>query len=94
MSILEACTKVDKFVLCQENGLVKVNTKHEYYVQVQGQLLVTGAPWCDLAVYTSKDFFVERVFPDIPFMTDMLLKLSLFYRFHGVPYLHEHSNTQ
>lgn len=50
---------------------------HDYYIKVQWQFLVTGAPWCNFVVYTTKDMFIERILPDIPFMTCMLLKLSL-----------------
>lgn len=87
MTIEEACSNLDRFLLFKENNEFKLRRDHDYYVQIQGQLLVSGAPWCDLAVYTTKDFYVERIVPDIPFITDMLLKLSFFHRFHGLPYL-------
>ena len=34
---------------------------HEYYTQVQGQMGVSGASWCDLIVYTKKGTSVERI---------------------------------
>lgn len=88
MTISEALNSIHNFLLIKENDIVTINKEHEYYVQIQGQLLVTGAPWCDLAVYTNRDFFVERIFPNISFMTDIFCKLAFFYKFHALPYLH------
>lgn len=87
MTIIEACNKVKKFVLVHDNNVIKMNREHQYYVQIQGQLLVTGAPWCDLVVYTTKDLYIERIPADVPFMTSLLLQLSLFYKYHALPYL-------
>ncbi len=58
-------------MLIEQNGKVLLDKSHDYYIQVQGQLLVTGAPWCDFVVYTTKDMFIERILPDIPFTTCM-----------------------
>ena len=45
-----------KFFLEQTGVLeCKLKEDHPYYAQVQGQMAVTGARWCDLNVYTSKD---------------------------------------
>jgi len=42
---------------CWENSCrLKENT--EYYYQVQGQLGVTGAAWCDFIVYTKVGLYV------------------------------------
>lgn len=87
MTIEKDCSTLDRFLLCKENDEFRLKSEHDYSVQIQGQLLVTGAPWCDLAVYNTKDFYVQRIDPDIPFTTDMLLKLAFFHRFYGVPYL-------
>lgn len=87
MLISEACVEINKFMLIEQNGKVSLDKNHDYYIQVQGQLLVTGAPWCDFVVYTTKDMFIERILPDIPFMTCMLLKLSLFYKYYAVSFM-------
>lgn len=55
-------------MLKEENGLISINRNHDHYVQVQGQLLASGAPWCEFIVYTIKDMFVERISPDISFI--------------------------
>jgi len=50
---LAACA--DPFLFCQRVGdHCCLKTDHEYYAQVQGQTVVTGAAWCDFVVYTFK----------------------------------------
>jgi hypothetical protein len=87
LEISDACSKLKNFMLKEESGIVSLDKNHDYFVQIQGQLLVTGAPWCELVVYTTKDMHVERILPDIVFMRDILLKLAYFYKFHAVPFL-------
>ncbi len=56
--------------------------KHDsdYYSQVQGEMALTGAQWCDFVVWTKVDTFVERIKFDAKFWEDVLLpKLKLFY---------------
>lgn len=38
-----------------------LNTNHEYYAQVQGQLAITGAAWCDFVVKTFKGMSIQRI---------------------------------
>ena len=61
-----------------------------YSFQVQGQLMVTGAPWCDFVVYTGNEeqqLHVERIYPDQKFMDELFQKLCNFYDTHARPYL-------
>lgn len=58
-----------------------------YHYQIQGQLLISGAPWCDLAIYTKKDFKSVRVYADVSLMEDMLKHLSSFYHVFCLPYI-------
>ncbi|KAK3907775.1 Alkaline nuclease [Frankliniella fusca] len=36
--------------------VMKLKKTHRHYYQVQGQMLVTGKPFCDFVVFTFKDF--------------------------------------
>lgn len=45
--------------------------------------MITGCEFCDLAVYTQKSIFVERILPDVEFMKSMLSKLCNFMKDHG-----------
>lgn len=47
----------------------------DYYYQVQGQLFVTAAPFCEFIVYTKLDIAVDRVLPDPDFQMTMFEKL-------------------
>ena len=66
---------------------LRLKRSHQYYIQVQGQLLVTGAPFCDFYVYTKKDTHIERILPDRDLCQEMLKKLHEFYTKHAQKYL-------
>ena len=50
------CTLVD--------GQVKLKKDHAYYYQVQGQLAITGARWCDFFIWIGTSVHLERVYAD------------------------------
>ena len=54
---------------------------HAYYAQVQGQLGITGAKWCDFIVYTSKGLYFERIAFDPVFWHDLQSLLRHVYSF-------------
>lgn len=58
-----------------------------YMNQIQGQLLITGAAWCDLAVFTQVDMVIIRVYPDRNKFSTILAKLCRFYSTYCMPYL-------
>ena len=43
------------------DGKISLSRKHQYYYQVQCQMLCTKRLWCDFFVCTCKDQFVERI---------------------------------
>lgn len=77
-SIDEAVQGADFCLEISLNGN-KLKKTHDYYIQVQGQLLVTCAPFCDFVVYTKKSLHIERIYPDMNKMQDIFNKLSEFY---------------
>ena len=42
-----------------QNHSVPTSLRNAYYAQVQGQIGVTGAKWCDFITYTSKGIYIE-----------------------------------
>ena len=52
MAPVEACTKLPSFSCKLSEGGVKLVHSNNYYFQVQGQLAITGADWCDFCIYT------------------------------------------
>ncbi|XP_062585063.1 uncharacterized protein LOC134255349 [Saccostrea cucullata] len=80
--INEACD-LPGFYLRKNGNNISLKKNHNYYAQIQGQLMITGFTFCDLVVYTQKSIFVERIQPDIDFMKTMLSKLSNFMKDYG-----------
>lgn len=80
-TISEACDKIKDFYLQKDaTGAITLNKNHSYYAQIQGQPLVTGYKFCEFVVFTQNDLFVERITTDLPFMTNLLRQLAVFYR--------------
>lgn len=63
----------------------KLNHRHKYYNQIQGQLGVTGLKWCDLAVDCGRDLYVERIPFNAEVWKGMLPALEQFYCLHMQP---------
>ena len=91
VSISQAVAQVTRFCLTETDGKVELNREHDYYRQVQGQLFVTGAPFCDFVLYTKCDVHTERIFPDCDFQNKMMEKLASFYYRYALPRLQSKS---
>ena len=63
----------------QDGENLKLKEGHDYYYQVQGQLLCTNCSYCDFVVYTFIDFKICRVFRDDAFIGEMISKLQWFF---------------
>ena len=72
---LEACSD-PKFFCRRVGDQCCLKTDHEYYAQVQGQLAITGAAWCDFIVYTFKGMSIERITFDQQFWDNLSQKLE------------------
>ena len=84
VSPLDACED-ESFFAENVNGKPRLKRGHQYYFQIQGQLGVTGASWCDLVIYTSKGMSIERITFDPQFWDTLNegLKNSYFKHFMG-----------
>lgn len=90
-SIEEACQDPN-FPCAIINGVPRLKRDHKqgYYAQVQGQLALSGLPWCDFAVYLSgsHSLCVERIHFDADYWNNTLLpKLTSFYFKHAIAFL-------
>ena len=87
----EACQDTDFFLhMVDGKPKLKQNDKSGYYNQVQGQLAVTGLPWCDFVVHLSgsHNINVERIYFNETYWEDNLFpKLTKFYFDHALPFL-------
>ncbi|XP_045189076.2 uncharacterized protein LOC123546672 [Mercenaria mercenaria] len=87
-SVLQAIqSNVKDFCLIQTGENIELNRNHAYYFQVQGQLLVTGMPFCEFIVYCNEDIFVQRIEPDRDIMLTILKKMTDFYIKNFKPYM-------
>ena len=81
----EAAVQDTNFQLTLANGKLHLKKNHAYYHQVQGQMALCGAMWCDFVVYTFKGMYIERIPFDNTFWNEMLTKLEAFYFTHFLP---------
>ncbi|XP_069141863.1 uncharacterized protein [Argopecten irradians] len=87
MDIDRACDEIDGFCLERNGQAMSLKKNHMYFAQVQGQLMISGCNFCEFVVFTQRSLFVERIFPDVPYMENMLVKLSTFMKEHGQQYM-------
>ena len=81
-----ACAGDSQFHLEKKDDFPSLKTTHKYYYQVQGQMGITGAKWCDFVTYTFKGMVIERIYFDPEFFASMLLKLEQFFFKHYAAY--------
>lgn len=65
----------------EKNGTVKLDKKHNWYYQAQGQIMlnVTRRKTCIFAVWTDVDLKIEIIEEDKAFWNEMENKLTRFY---------------
>jgi len=68
-----------------DSSEIKLKETHQYYYQIQGQLMISGAPFCDFVVHTMKDTHVETVHSNPAVMQLMITKLANIYQHHRLP---------
>ena len=66
---------------------ISLNSKHSYYTQVQGHLLVAGMDRCDFVCWTTQDVFTEVIKKDSLFLAKLLSKLRSVYIKYILPEL-------
>lgn len=87
LTIMEAAENIKGFCLENKSGNVKLMKNYKQYYQVQGQLLITDAPYCNFVVYIRHDLYIKRVMPDESMMLSMLEKLLSFYIDYFKPFV-------
>ena len=84
ISLLDLCTKAEykpsAFFLQYKDGTYHLKKSHDYYYQVQGQLYITGRPWCDFVVWTPTFTSIECIwFDGVLWSKKMYPRLKAFY---------------
>lgn len=66
------------FFLIKNDDSFTVNSSHDYYHQIQGQIYLSGRKECHLVVWSPSEVVIAKVQKDDSWQ-DNLLKLSSFY---------------
>ena len=70
----------------KDNGELELKKNHNYYFQIQGQLFVTQRKFCDFAIFTENDQFIQRIYYDKSFFYEKCYtKLKQFYFLSYLP---------
>ena len=64
LSFLEASNSKDFCLQLSKDGGLELDTQHAYYYQVQAQIILTGAKYCDFVVWSPEEFVTLRISPD------------------------------
>ena len=78
------CLKLD------ERKQVSLSKKHQYYIQVQGQLLVSKQKQCDFICWTTEGMFVQTISRDSEMMDAIATKSKTFFTSYLLPELLTH----
>ena len=71
-SFAEMCA-TPSFCLKEEGGVRSLKTEHEYFYQVQAQMHIAEAEYCDFVVWSPREpMHVERILPDSNFFDSAL----------------------
>lgn len=80
LTITEACQSITGFYLeMSTDGRITLKQSHDYWHQIQGQLYLTGAQCCDLAVWTKKDLQVIRVVKDKLWAKNISIMVDFYF---------------
>lgn len=63
-----ACFGDRQFHLEMIDDFPVLKANHKYYKQVQGQMGISGAKWCDFITYKFKGMVIERIYFDTDFL--------------------------
>lgn len=70
---------VNCLYLCHKEGIFKLKTNHNYYYQIQGQMLCAEKTNCLFIIYTIRDILILNVDRDEVFIDRMVCSLKDFY---------------
>jgi hypothetical protein len=86
-SLKTAKSEKKNFPLMMKNEQLTLKQSSAHYTQIQGQLLVTQKQFCDYFLCTSKDYHLERIYPNRIFMNKLRNRLEYFFQYCLAPEL-------
>eukprot|EP00117_Sycon_ciliatum_P037992 scpid40803/ scgid28309/ Inhibitor of growth protein 1 len=69
------------------DGSFFLKKDHAYYYQVQAQMFLCQAAYCDFIVYSHTDLVISRILPDTDFISGAISKVSDFFKLAVLPEL-------
>ena len=74
-----ACHGDNQFHLEMKDDFPVLKKSQKYYYQVQGKMGIPGAKWCDFVTYTFKGMVIERIYFDLNFFTENVVKIRTVF---------------
>ena len=75
------------FCLKNQDGDFILQRNHQYFYQVQAQMFICQANYCDFVVWGIAEMALINVKPDKSFMEDVMTRVSTFHRLCVMPEL-------
>ena len=69
------------------NGKPVLKKDHEYYTQIQMDMGICGAQYCDFVVYTFKGLIISGMAYDHERLVSVMKKINICYRKYMLPEL-------
>lgn len=80
-SVNKKAAEDSRFFLKEDlSGHLHLDVYHAHYFQVQAQLKFCCASYADFVVWTEKQLFIQRIYPDEPFITSVLKLCNTFIK--------------
>lgn len=86
-TIVDAAQADRSFCLQYVDGKLSLKENHSYYYQCQAQLFLTKSAYCDFVVWTCKDVYVVRLFPNQVFWDECVVKAQHLFKLAILPEL-------
>ena len=83
-SVHKKAAEDSRFFLKEDSrGNLHLDIYHAYYFQVQAQLKFCCASYANFVVWTEKQLFVQRIYPDEPFITNVLESCNTYQEWYS-----------
>ena len=85
-SVNKKAAEDSQFFLKEDlSGNLHLDIYHAYYFQVQAQMKFCCASYANFVVWTEKQWFVQRIYPDEPFISNVLESCNTFIKIGILP---------
>ena len=86
LDISEYIDKPDSYLI-KDDGSILLRPKHQYWYQVQHQMFITGANYCDFELFLPKQSITLRILIGPAYVVDCVPKLTRFFNLIILPEL-------